>query len=216
MLKIILVEDHQVMLAAMIALMKTDKQINVVAQAASGAELLELLKRGVSCDLILSDITMPLMDGISMLDSLKKQGFGIPVLLLSMHEQESYSSRAFIAGAAGYLSKNVNLDELLFAIKHVASGKRYFSSELCIQILEKYHHQLVNATGNLSNRLDLSERELSVLKLIADGSTNQQIADQIFLSRRTVEGIRQSLINRTGVKNTAMLIRFAISNGYIN
>ena len=119
------------------------------------------------------------------------------------------------AGAKGYVSKNVDVEELIFAINTVKKGNRYFSAELGINILERYHKQLVGYKEESTQKIIFSEREQSVLELIAEGQTNQQIADQLFLSRRTVEGIRQSILDRTGAKNSAALIKFAISNGYI-
>jgi DNA-binding NarL/FixJ family response regulator len=215
MIKIVIVEDQKIILSSLGALLDKDNNIQIVGEAANGEELLALVEKNPKIDLILSDIAMPKMDGISMIIELKKRDIQIPVLLLSILEDEKYSSEAFLAGAMGYLSKNIEIDELLFAIHSALKGNRYFSSELCIRLLERYHKQLVNFPNDSNKRIAFSERELSILKLIAAGQTNQQMADKLFLSRRTVEGIRQGILERTGVKNTASLINFAILNGYI-
>ena len=216
MIRIILVEDHKLMLSSLAALLDQTEHIEVVAQVASAEELFTTLNLYPKVDVVLSDILMPEMTGIEMIGELRSRGLNLPVILLSMLEEEKYSSAAFLAGANAYLSKNVELEELIFAIHTVLKGKRYFASELGISILEKYHKQLVGFSKETNQQLSFSEREMSVLGLIAEGKTNQEIADDLFLSRRTVEGIRQTILDRTGVKNTAALIKYAIFKGYIS
>jgi DNA-binding NarL/FixJ family response regulator len=215
MIRVILVEDHKIMLASLAALLDKYDNIEVVAEVNSAKELLAILENDARADVIIADVMMPNMDGIEMLAEMKRKNVEIPVVLLSMLEDEKYSSAAFLAGASAYLSKNVEVEELLFAINTVLKGKRYFASELGINILERYHKQLKSFGPRNSQGVSFSERELSVLELIAEGKTNQQIADDLFLSRRTVEGIRQTILDRTGAKNTAALIKFAIFKGYI-
>lgn len=215
MINIVLVENQKIMLTSFAALLDKYDSLKVVAEVVSAKELYALLTAKLPIDLIISDIVMPEIDGIEMISTLRAKGINVPVIILSMLEDEKHSSAAFRAGANAYLSKNVEIDEVLFAINVVMSGKRYFASELAINILERYHRQLIGFDDNENTKINFSERELSVLDLIAEGSTNQQIADQLFLSRRTVEGIRQSILDKTGVKNSAALIKFAILNGYI-
>jgi len=215
MIKIILVENHKLMLSSLGALLDKYDHIQVVAEVVGAKELFNLLATKPKADLILSDIMMPDINGIEMVAQLKNNDIHIPVILLSMLEDEKHSSTAFLAGAKGYLSKNVDVEELIFAINTVKKGNRYFSAELGINILERYHKQLLSFKEEATQKILFSEREQSVLELIAEGQTNQQIADQLFLSRRTVEGIRQSILDRTGAKNSAALIKFAIFNGYI-
>lgn len=215
MIRIVLVENQKLMLSSLSALLNKFDNIEVVAEVIDAAALFLLLEGKSKVDLIISDVLMPEMDGIAMIAELKKRGYPIPVILLSMMEDEKYSSAAFLAGANAYLSKSVEVEELMFAINTVLKGKRYFAAELGISILERYHKQLIGFNEEVSKKVTFSQRELSVLELIADGRTNQQMADQLFLSRRTVEGIRQSILDRTGAKNTAALIRYAIYNGHI-
>lgn len=215
MIKIVVVEDQKIILSSLGGLLDKHDNIQLVGEASNVEELLALLEKNQKVDLIISDVIMPKMDGITMLGVLKEKGIKIPVILLSILEDEKHSSAAFLAGAMGYLSKNIDVEELIFAIHTVTKGKRYFSTELCISILERYHSQLVKMPVKNANRIAFSEREISVLKLIAEGWTNQEMADELFLSRRTVEGIRQGILERTGAKNTAALIKFAILNGYL-
>jgi DNA-binding NarL/FixJ family response regulator len=215
MIKIIIVEDQKLMLSSLSALLDKNDNISVVAEVTGAPHLLSLLDNKIKVDIIITDILMPEMDGIELIVEMTKRNLNIPVILLSMLEDDKHSSAAFLAGASAYLSKNVDVDELLFAIHMVMKGKRYFSAELGVKLLERYHKQLINMDRSVQN-ISLSEREHNVLELIAEGRTNQEMADQLFLSRRTIEGIRQSILDRTGAKNTAALIKHAILNGYIN
>ncbi|MNR10489.1 Oxygen regulatory protein NreC [compost metagenome] len=137
------------------------------------------------------------------------------MVVLSILDDEKYASNAFTSGASAYLSKDIEEDELLFCLQHVMKGKRYLSSDLCISILERFNNQLNMLAQNMSNGINFSEREINVLKLIAEGLTNQEIADKLYLSRRTVESQREALISKTGTKNSASLVRFAMRNGYV-
>ncbi len=215
MIKIIIVEYHKLMLSSLSALLDKSEYIHVVAEVKGAIDLLSLLETKLQADLIISDILMVGMDGIEMVAEMRKRKIATPIILLSMLEDEKYSSAAFLAGANGYLSKNVDVEELLFAINMVIKGKRYFSAELGINLLERYHKQLAGSFDKSTKDISFSARELNVLELIAEGKTNQQMADQLFLSRRTIEGIRQSILDRTGSKNTATLIKFALLRGYI-
>jgi len=214
MIKIILVDDHHLMRESLTALMDKYESVEVVADVANGRELLNLIDAGIQADIVLSDVLMPEMDGIEMIPLIRKKSKNIKIVLLSVLEDEKYASNAFIAGANAYLLKSVGADELMFCLQHVMKGHKYISSSLCISILERFNKQLVMLSPEQNKRLQFSERELSVLKLIGEGMTNQEMADRLFLSRRTVEGLRQALIDRTGCKNTAALVRFSILNGY--
>jgi len=215
MIKIIIVEDQNLVRTSFSLLLAGGNQMEVVAEASNGHELLSLIESGVKADLILSDIAMPEMDGIEMLNALRAKGNAIPVVLLSVLDDEQFSSKAFLAGANAYLSKSIELDELLFCIAQVRKGKRYFAAELSIRLLENYHQLFMKPLSNGTAGLNFVERELEVLKLVSEGLTNQEIAERLYLSKRTVEGIRQSLFERTGSKNSAMLIRYALTNGYL-
>ncbi|MCX2574580.1 response regulator transcription factor [Pedobacter sandarakinus] len=216
MIKIILVEDLQIVRRSLYVLLKQHPDLDVIAAVAGAKELLTLLENGVSADIVISDVSMPEMDGIEMIAAIKKIKESMHVVMLSILEDEKFAAKAFVAGARGYLSKDVDEAELLFALRQVMAGKRYLSAELSIGVLERFNHQLTNMPEKGMPRLALSDREQLVLGLIASGMTNQEIAEQVFLSRRTVEGIRQALIDRTGAKNSAALIRFAVLNGYVS
>ena len=132
-----------------------------------------------------------------------------------MHDNEKYVAQAFLDGASGYLLKNVSADELIFALKHTHKGGKYLFSELAIRMLEKLVHHGHNSIHTTESQVDFSIREIEVLHLIAEGLTNNEMSDKLFISKRTIEGHRQSLIEKTGARNTAALIRYAVLNGIV-
>ena len=215
MINIILADDHNIIRASLKALIEKYEGIKVIAEVSDGLAVLDLLEKGIKADIVLSDIVMPKLDGIALTSTIKAKGYDVKVVVLSILDDEKYASNAFISGAFAYLSKDIEEDELLFCLQHVMKGKRYLSSNLCISILERFNNQLNMLAQNMSNDINFSEREINVLKLIAEGLTNQEIADKLYLSRRTVESQREALISKTGTKNSASLVRFAMRNGYV-
>ena len=216
MINIILADDHHIIRTSLKALIEKHEGINVVAEVPDGLAVLELLEKGTKADIILSDIVMPRLDGIALANTIKERGYTTKVVVLSILDDEKYASNAFISGAFAYLSKDIEEDELLFCLKHVMKGKRYLSSNICISILERFNTQLNMLSRKMNTDINFTEREINVLKLIADGLTNQEIADKLYLSRRTVESQREALISKTGTKNSASLVRFAMRNGYVD
>ncbi|QNR83491.1 response regulator transcription factor [Pedobacter riviphilus] len=216
MINIILADDHHIIRTSLKVLIEKHEGIKVVAEVSDGLAVLELLEKGVKADIILSDIVMPRLDGIALASTIKERGYTTKVVALSILDDEKYASNSFISGVSAYLSKDIEEDELLFCLKHVMKGKRYLSSNLCISILERFNTELNMLSRKMNTEINFSEREINVLKLIADGLTNQEIADKLYLSRRTVESQREALISKSGTKNSASLVRFAMRNGYVS
>ena len=216
MINIILADDHNIIRTSLKVLIEKHEGIKVVAEVSDGLGVLELLEKGIKADIVLSDIVMPNLDGIGLISKIKAGGYETKVVVLSILDDEKFASNAFISGAFAYLSKDIEEDELLFCLQHVMKGKRYLSSNLCIAILERFNTELNMLSQKTNAEINFSEREINVLKLIADGLTNQEIADKLYLSRRTVESQREALINKTGTKNSASLVRFAMRNGYVS
>lgn len=214
MIKIILIEDHLVVRNGIKLLLESSEAFEVINEASNGVESLEILEQGILPDVVITDIDMPLMDGITLTGVLNKKYPAIKVIVLSMLHSTKQVIDAFNAGAKGYLLKNASYNELLFAVQHVAQGGRYVCGELSLLMIESL---AVNAAQTYSHHvathdLDLSDREVEVLQLISEGYTNLEIGDKLFLSKRTVEGHRQSLINKAQVKNSAELIKFAVQH----
>jgi DNA-binding NarL/FixJ family response regulator len=215
MLKVLLVEDHNIVRNGIKMLLETEQSVEVVGEMVNGLEVLQFFENGGAADVVLADINMPVMDGISMTRELKQKFPDVKVVMLSMHDNEKYISQAFLEGAVGYLLKNISAEELVFSLKHVETGKKYVCAELSVNMLDK----LMNI-GNMEQdsavlEADFSSRELEVLHLIAEGLTNLEMADKLFISKRTVEGHRQSLLDKTGSRNTAKLIRYAATTGLL-
>ncbi|WP_285011019.1 response regulator [Pedobacter faecalis] len=213
MINIILAEDHQIVRAGIKLLLSDDPDLHIVAEARNGQSVLELLGDNTTADVILSDITMPIMDGFEMLQQVKAKYPDVRVVFLSMIDDEKQIAAAIAGGAAGYLFKNADAQELTFAIKFVAGGQRYICSELAFRLLERL--PAARRTEDTYDAEEFTDREMEVLKLIADGLTNAEIADKIFLSKRTVEGHRQALLKKTGARNSASLIRAAMQKNMI-
>lgn len=215
MLKILLAEDHNIVRNGIKMLLETESSIHVVGEMVNGLEVIVYLDHGGSADIVLADINMPELDGISMVKQLKAKYPEVKVVMLSMHDNEKYISQAFIEGAVGYLLKNISAEELVFSLKHIDTGKKYICAELAVNMLNKLISNGVLDQDATFSESDFSSREIEVLHLIAEGLTNLEMADKLFISKRTVEGHRQSLLDKTGSRNTAKLIRYAATNGLL-
>ena len=215
MLKILLAEDHNIVRNGIKMLLETESSIHVVGEMTNGLEVIEYFDHGGSADIVLADINMPELDGISMAKELKAKYPEVKVVMLSMHDNEKYISQAFIEGAVGYLLKNISAEELVFSLKHIDTGKKYICAELAVNMLNKLISNGILEQDATFSEADFSSREIEVLHLIAEGLTNLEMADKLFISKRTVEGHRQSLLDKTGSRNTAKLIRYAATNGLL-
>lgn len=214
-MKIILAEDHHIVRHGVKVLLETDQDLEIIAEAIDGQQVLDFFDSGCQFDIVLSDINMPLVDGISLISELKNRGSNAKVIILTMHENEQYVQHAFQVGASGYLFKSVKEEELIYAIKHVYSGGYYLCSDLAMNLLKKNSCNYFSIREHDGFNANFNSREIEVLELIADGFTNQQMSEKLFLSKRTIEGHRQSLIDKSGAANTASLVSFALRNAVI-
>lgn len=214
MFKILLVEDHKLVRNGVRLILDSHKDIEIIGEVDDGIHALEFLDNNELPGLILTDIDMPRMDGIALISKVKMKFPEIKIAVLSMIYESTTVIEAFRAGAVGYLSKSSDYKELLNGVLQVAKGKRYLSVSIGLALLDNFQvaePPLIDKE-TVFLQYDISERELSILELIAQGFTNSEIADQVFLSKRTVEGYRQQLIEKTKTKNTADLVRFAFQN----
>lgn len=217
MFNVLLTEDHNVVRDGIKFLLEKEQDLHVIAEATNGKQTLELLEKGLNIDIILVDINMPEMNGIELTAQVKKKFSQIKVIILSMLDHDKYIIEAFKAGASGYLLKNVTATELVFAVKHVCTtNEQYICREIALRLLNKLVNKSDIAITDELVEIDISKREIEVLTLIAEGFTNMEIADKLYTSKRTVEGHRQNLIDKTGSRNTAALIRYAILSGLIS
>lgn len=217
MIKVLLAEDHNIVRNGIRSLLDKQPDMEVVAEATDGLEVLQHLENGIKPHIVLTDINMPNLNGLQLIDEVRKFSPEIKVMILTMLDHEQYVIQAVNTGASGYLLKNVSEEELIFAIRHVTAGNLYVCSELTSNLLTKLSDLPgENHASEVKLAVDLSKREVEILLLIAEGFTNNEIAEKLFTSRRTVEGHRQNLLEKTGARNTATLIRFAVRNGLID
>lgn len=216
MINVIIAEDHNIVRNGIKMLLQTDSSINIIGEATSGADVIKLMSHPIKVDVLLTDIQMQEMDGIALISKAKAIDPHTAVIVLSMHNDVNYIDQAFAEGASGYLLKECNTDELLFAVKQAMAGRRYICMDLSVKLLGLAAQRTSVTNARQHVNAEFSERELEVLHLIAEGLTNDEMSDKLFLSKRTVEGHRQSLLNKTGSRNTATLIRFAVRNGYLD
>ena len=219
MIKIILVDDHKIIRDGLKALLMGSDEVEIVGECTDGIHVNDYLRKNKeNVDVVLMDINMPELNGIDATKKVLNEFPGTKILVLTMHNEEGYISKILKAGAKGYILKNTGDVELIDAIKKVNDGATYFSSEVSEIMMAKYMKD--NNAPKLQSSLvtidDLTERELEVLKLIAEEQTNNQIAEILCISPRTVDTHRRNLAQKLGVKNAAGLVRFAVENHVVD
>jgi DNA-binding NarL/FixJ family response regulator len=217
MIKILLADDHNIVRNGIKSLLEKEPDMQILGEATDGQQIIDKLQSSTEHpDILITDVNMPVMNGMELTAKVNELFPKIKVIVLSMLDNERYVVQAFKAGASGYVLKSVSADELTFSIRHICNyNERYVCSELSLRLLDKLiHTPEINIPAGLEH-IELSKREAEVLTLIAEGYTNQEVAEKLFTSKRTVEGHRQNLIDKTGTRNTAALIRFAIVNNII-
>jgi DNA-binding NarL/FixJ family response regulator len=208
-MKILIGEDHPIVRDGIKAILLNDLTIEI-DEASNGKEVIDRIAISEP-DIAIIDINMPVLDGFATVKHITKYYPRVKVLALSMHDHDNYIAQMFEAGAKGYMLKTNNRDELIYALKKINSGGVYISPEITIRHLHKLLEEN-SLKKEQTQQVSLSKREFEVLILIAEGLTNNEIADKLFTSRRTIETHRKNLIEKTGSKNTASLIKFAIQN----
>ena len=207
--RILLADDHAVLRSGLKMLLNAQSDLVVVGEATNGNEALNAVREH-SPDLLLLDISMPQTDGLQVLQQIRRTHPNVRVLVLTMHEEEGYLKRALEAGAAGYCPKSAADAELISAIRAVMRGNVYIHPSHTKILLDK-----MLPTSAPSAAADLSERESAVLKLVALGHTNQEIAEQLALSVKTVESYRARGMEKLGLSSRAALVRYAIQEGWM-
>ncbi len=207
-LRIIIADDHQIFREGLKNLIESNENYSVVGEANDGEKLLELVKHKKS-DVIISDISMPNMDGLSAIKKISEQFPDIKILVLSMLKDNVHLKNALSHGAAGYILKDDAYDELQMAIERVRKGKRYISSALSQLFVER--HVCADNDLDAPSLEILTKREREVLKYVAKGYPNKLIASRLKISSRTVEAHRGNLSKKLGIFNTAGLVKYALS-----
>lgn len=212
-MKIAIADDYKIYRDGIKVGLGKDPNLQVILEADNGEDLIKGLKEELP-DVIIMDLKMPVMDGIEATIAIKKRYSNVKVLVLTMYEDEKFIIHLMQSGANGYLLKNADSPEIIKAIYAVHENGYYFNDIVNKALLKK----LVikgNIKPSFKQDIQFTERELEVLKLICEEKTAAEIGGEIFLSSRSVEGIRQRLIEKVGVRNTAGLVMFAVKNGVI-
>jgi DNA-binding NarL/FixJ family response regulator len=212
-IKIFLVDDHQIVRDGIKALLLGSSEISIVGEASDGEEMMEKLETDKP-DIILMDISLPGISGIDLTRQALQKLPEVKVIILSMYTNEDFITNALAAGAKSYLPKNTTQQELLTAISKVYEGKEYYSDTISKIIFENFVTNVRKAKDPepLSDEEMLSSREKQILKLCVEGQTNQEIANHLFISIRTVESHKNHIMQKLGVKNTVELVKYAIRN----
>jgi DNA-binding NarL/FixJ family response regulator len=212
-IRIGIVDDHSLFRNGLKLLLSGNATFEVVKEWANGSEFLEETE-SINPDVVLMDIEMPKMNGIEATRLATERNPKIKIIALSMFCEEEYYFKMIDAGAKGFLLKNSNLDEVVNAVNLVMQGGTYFSQELLYKVVKNIRE--VRKTEQKQIELNLSQREIEILELICKGLSNQEIADDLFISKRTVDKHRSNILEKTETKNTASLVMFAIENKLVN
>lgn len=210
-IRIVLVDDHRLVREGLRACLSDQPNIEVVGEAAGGAEALKLIPEKRP-DLVLLDINMPDLSGLEVARQVLKVLPDLKILFLTMHENKEYVLGAARSGARGYVLKDASPRELLYAIEAVHKGGAFLSSQVCKELLADYA-RIPDPAAPVAAQGSLTEREATVLALIAEGMSNKEIAGQLKLSVRTVESHREHIMRKLGIRTTAGLTKYAISTG---
>ena len=215
-LRIIIAEDHAVVRHGIKRLIDEQEDMQVVAEASNGQQVLDLLASGETADIVLSDVNMPIVDGFTLFNNIRNSSPEIKTVALSMLDSERQIKKCFLAGCSAYLTKSAEPVELIYGLRSVGMGKKFVCSDSVEKLILFKHQEIAPDEESHAHIPEFSEREIEILELIAKGLTNQEIADKIFLSRRTVEGHRQNLIDKSGSRNTAVLVHYAMTHSLIS
>ena len=206
-IRIIIADDHRVFIDGMKAMLKEISGLEVIADAENGNQLIEQAGKHKP-DVILTDIQMPLKDGIDATKEIHKLYPEIKIVALTMLNESMFIKKMLEAGASGYVLKTIDKEELIKVIRKVAAGEKHFSAEVTAQLMNNFSQK---------SPLDiLTKREREILSLIAQGLTDKEIAEKVFLSPLTATTHRKNILSKLGLKNKVELTRFALENKLIS
>lgn len=211
MINYIIADDHAIFRQGLKLVLGDDPELNFSGEAENGIELMKLLEEVVP-DVILLDLKMPVMDGFEATKQIRAKYPLVKVLILTMHDEEHMILHMLESGANGYLLKNADPEEIKLAIHTVAELNYYFNDFVSNTMLKKIVHKNA-AVPSFKPAPDLNDREIKILQLICQEHTASEIGEKVFLSARTVEGIRAGIMEKVGVRNIAGLVMYAVKNG---
>ena len=205
MIRVIIVDDHPVVRRGLKQIIAAEQDMQVVGEAENAREAIRII-REIACDAVVLDITLPDGSGLDVLIQLKSERPTLPVLIMSIHEEEQYALRVLKAGASGYLMKNSIPEELIKAIRKIASGGKYISPSIAERLASEF------ASPGKSPHEKLSDREFQIMRLIASGKSLKEIGEALFISGKTVSSYRARILEKMNVSTNADLTRYALEN----
>ena len=209
MIRILVADDHSVVRQGLKQIVADSPDMEIAGEAATGQEALELVRSG-SFDLIILDISMPGQGGLDILRELKAENPALKVIILSMYPEEQYAIRSLRDGASAYLTKGSPPEELILAIKTVASGKRYITPSIADRLAT-----YIEDSSQRPPHETLSDREMQILVLIGSGKQVSDIAEELNLSIKTVSTYRSRILLKMGMETNAQLIRYSLQHGLV-
>ncbi len=214
-IRILIADDHSLIRSGIASLLERDGEFQIVGEAKDGNEAVELTQKLVP-DVALIDLSMPRMNGVEATRIIREQFPQTRVLVLTMHENDEYIYQIFKSGAGGYVLKSSSRDELCDAIRAVAKGERFFSTRVSEIMMESLMRRGERQTQPMNTEdIPLTKREKEILILVAEGMTNQQIAEKLFISPRTVDTHRTNIMQKLDLHDVASLVHYAIKVGLV-
>lgn len=215
-IKLILVDDHQLVLDGIRSYLESDARFDILGEANDGWSGLKLVQ-SLKPQVVLLDLDMPVMNGITFVLEARKQHPDLKIIILSLHHEPSIIQRLLQLGVHGYLLKTCKQEEVRTAVVAVASGQNYFSPDVTLALTDQRKAPVSSVSDEDTLLLSqLTEREMEVLKCIGEGKTNNEIAEQLYISAKTVDTHRTHLMKKLGVNKVTGLIRWAVKMGLIN
>lgn len=216
-IRIMIVDDHRLMRDGLSMLLSQHSDIEVVGTVESGEEAINACA-AQSPDVVLMDIMMGGMTGIEATRWIKEQNNGIKVIIISSEIRKDLLEAGIQCGIDGYIPKDIDVETLHQAIHTVFNGGRYFNEAITNLVFEEFYHKkkLTQLSGKITLRNDLTAREQEVLALVADGKTNKEVAEELFISVKTVDTHKMNILDKLGLRNTAELVKYAIKNKLIS
>jgi DNA-binding NarL/FixJ family response regulator len=213
-IRVLLVDDHTILREGVRSLLMEESDIAVVGEADDGLEALELVSELVP-DVVIMDMVMPRMGGLEATRAIKESHPDVRVLILSMYDDDEYVQQIIQAGASGYVLKRVAAGELVRAIREVDKGSSFLQPRIAAKLIEDYVRRTRGGEPEQAAADPLTEREREVLRLIAEGNTNQRIAEQLHLSKKTVESHRANIMRKLDLHDVTELVKYALRQGLI-
>ena len=210
MIKIAIADDHKMFINGIRSLLEGNEEIRIVAEALNGKELLKTLE-GLPIDVVLLDINIPGIDGVSVLEVIKKEYTNTRILALITHNESQFINQIMHSGIDGYLLKNSDQSELISSIKAVCDERNDYKQAATEPVRQKLQEEPIK-----QNEVQLTEGETDVLRLIAKDHSTQEIADKLFISTQTVETHRKNLLNKLKTRSSIGLVKYAIESGLLN